>query len=57
MNKQSLNKRNKTQNQLPEDFWLSLSPTVKARIESGLADADAGRYSDAREVIGKLMSK
>lgn len=40
-----------------EDFWDSLSPSVKKRIEQGLADVDAGRYSPAKSVIERLMSE
>ncbi|WP_158561218.1 hypothetical protein [Emticicia sp. C21] len=41
----------------PKDFWDSLSPRVKERIEQGLADVDAGRYSPIKPVIERLMSE
>ena len=30
-----------------DDFWDSLSPHAQERIQRGLADAEAGRYSSA----------
>lgn len=37
------------------DFLDSLSPSAKARIEQGKADAEAGRYVPAQQVIEQLM--
>ncbi|WP_305951903.1 hypothetical protein [Emticicia oligotrophica] len=39
------------------DFWDSISPNVKERIQKGLDDADAGRYSSANDFIGKLIAE
>lgn len=40
-----------------EDFLDKLSPAAKARIELGKADADAGRYVPASEVIERMLGK
>lgn len=40
-----------------DDFLDNLSPAAQARIEQGKADADAGRYVPARQVIEQMMSK
>lgn len=39
------------------DFCDSISPNVKERIQKGLDDADAGRYSSAKDFIGKLIAE
>ena len=39
------------------DFWDSISPIVKERIQKGLDDADAGRFSSAKDFIGKLIAE
>lgn len=39
-----------------DDFWDSLSPGAKARIEQGKADAEAGRYMPARQVIEQKLT-
>lgn len=40
-----------------EDFWNSLSVQAKARIEKGLADAKAGRYSPAKDYLKQLLAQ
>lgn len=56
--KKKQNKNNLDQKQSKtKDFWDSLSPVVKARIEQGVADVDARRYSPAKSVIERLMSE
>ena len=38
-----------------EDFLDKLSPAVRARIEQGKVDAEAGRYEPASQVIGRML--
>lgn len=37
-----------------DDFWDSLSPYAQDRIQRGLADAAAGRYSPAHPFLDQL---
>jgi len=39
------------------DFWESLSPYTKERIEKGLADAEAGNYTPAKDYLKQLLEK
>lgn len=40
-----------------QDFWDYLSDKEKAQIEKGLADVDAGKYSNAKNFLKQLISK
>ncbi len=37
-----------------DDFWDALSPDAQQRIQKGLADAEAGRYSSAHSFLDQL---
>jgi len=37
-----------------DDFWDTLSPYAQERIQQGLADAEAGRYSSAQLFLNSL---
>ncbi len=39
------------------DFWDSLSPQVKSKIEQGLSDAELGKYSSASDFMQQLLAK
>ena len=39
-----------------DDFWDSLSPHAQERIQRGLADAEAGRYSSAQSFLDQLKA-
>lgn len=39
------------------DFWDSLAPKTQEKIQKGLADADAGRFSPAKSVIDNLLNE
>ena len=40
-----------------DDFWDTISPYTKERIQKGLDDAKAGKYSSAKTVISKLLDE
>jgi len=42
---------------ITQDFWDYLSEKQKANIQKGLADVDAGRFSDSKSFLKRLMSK
>ncbi len=36
------------------DFWNQLSPAMRQRIDNGLSDAHAGRYTSAAVILNQL---
>ena len=40
-----------------KDFWENLSPAAQKRIQQGLDDVEAGRYSSLQSVMEQLLSK
>ena len=39
------------------DFWDSLSPHTKERIQKGMADAETGNFTNAKAFLSQLLER